>query len=419
MYVDRAGRRRMRKARPTVAARPTRSWVSGAIKPGGATVAEEAGAETPAGKKLSKKFESGMFLFFDKRAMRAKWTKDIYEFLKGGKREKQGGFFDFLGNLLKLKLVTALGGFFAMLGAGIGKVLAFILSPFKFIITKLVALGPMLLNVVAVLGSFVAGLMAGRWLRKLFPQIDEFLSGPKGIFTKLYQWMYDNFSGFFSWIGDMGSAAFDWIKGLPDMLGSFGAWIDEQLGGVPSMLLDAAGFVAGKIRDAGAFVWDLFVKLIRKIPGVSFLIDKTKELGGQAFDAAKGIAKPVGDAMKKGWNALSGFLDKNFGLGSFASSDQVEKAITGSPTEPAMRVTTVGGKQPELPAVPVVVQDGGASGLQEFSATLTKDINSLMDELKKSQKSSLPVGRGSDVDVYNVRDPLLETMNMGALAVED
>ena len=421
LYVDSRGRRRTRKS----------SLVSNVVGKALGTGAGAGDAEGGGGVgKLShadkNSVEQGMYKFFEKRAMRAKWTKDVYGFLEeggvGGKGKGGANLADFFGYGLMMRYAPIILGVLGSLatgllvilaGAGLG-VLLYRLFPdffekinegiekffkllfkgfdtFKDTVTDLVG-EDVTKVVVDIPASGFIGLGAG--LAKAFMENLEIpKAGAKAA----------PFSGITGFVSEaineaLGGKVKEWLKSFGEM--------DMMWSGVTGLGATVAASFKSLVKD---FDW-----LGASMSGIAMtgvgIIDK---LTNKLEEAAPGFMEKIKSVASAG-----SFGAASVGASIFGSDDSVDKTMTKDADQASVNIAS--GVKDFSNAIPVVL--AGGSGLSEvlegFFASITKDMQEIVKGSKEAT-ATVPVGHGSDVDVYNTRDTVVEYLNVGLLGAED
>ena len=329
-----------------------------------------------------------IFFFFDKLAMRAKWTKDVYKFLKKGSAEAGGGGFM---DMVKGFLLAKLGPILAIVGA------------------KLAALGPMIIPalLVALKVALVAAVafiawQLGTWIRKTFPQIDVFLTG---VFTKMFV-MWDKF---------VDTVRQRWVQ-MMDFFANIGSFISNGIRGIITGIANFYQGIFERLQGIGETV----------IVGIQGAFGKVSEF----FTGIFGTIGKISDKVMQGFSGLTKIWPFNkilkgqgeaATLGGKASPSNVQQTRE-IVKEQAAVLSEVAPKQIRevIEKIPVVVDSKVlADKVGEFTLKIAKTMEDAMAAFRRTLPETVPVTKQSVDNVYNLRDPLLESLNSGMIGLEE
>lgn len=299
--------------------------------------------------------------FFDKLADKAKWTHEV---LKELKKISQGAGGGLLGGLM--------GG--GLMGA--------IKSALPFLLGTIV---PVVLGMVALTA---AGLWMEKMIKKMIPKDMHKYMDLFSMREWAKDWKKQMFTireaalGAFGKVGDVFKDA---TKGFSDVFGKVKDIVMGALKPVFSIAKEIHSFFAGPIKKIGD-------QLTKSLATLRDLLDPVKEIGKQLTER------------------FTGFFDKfKWAFPKAAAATTVVKP-SGAVATPREAVRSNAPTKGEI-----APQGSMVNALEK----LVERIEEAIGKMNKSQGAAAPgpsaMGKTSNDDVYNTRDPLLGSLNSGSL----
>jgi hypothetical protein len=372
-----------------------------------------------------------IWYFFDKLAHRAKWTRDMLMLQKkaaaGG---KEGGLdiSDMIlsGGLLS-RILPAIGAFIAS-PLGIGIIVAALLAAGGTILWKwgrgLAAKVFGKQEKELTLGERVAGAL-GRYMQAM--TFGLFRGEMQARMMKEFVYVWNFWRDFFRELGpkivEFGKGLVDWVKGIPAALGG-------AIQTIGDMGLAMINGIKGAFTATVGFFQDSFARLSSLGEmigtGIHNAFSKVGELAQEVMGAIQGIAVQVIEkitglvkapfkAIGRGFSATKRAIGKMFSPGGAAELREDMKDTAQKVSEVVPQIV-----QKTVERVPMLA---GAADLGEkigvMSDRMMAQLHDMVGAIKGMQPKSTPVMKTPVDNVYNVRDPLLESLNSGGLGLED
>ena len=369
--------------------------------------------------------------FFDKLAHKARWTRDMLRLQKMSAKSAKGDGMDLSDMILG-------GGMLARILPAIG---AFIASPvgIAIIVGALLAIGGTVLwkwgrGLAAkvfgkeekdlTLGERFAGAL-GRYMQ--YMTLGLFKGEMQEKMMKEFVFVWNFWRDFFRELGpkiaEFGRGLVEWVKGIPAALGGAIQKIGDiglvMINGVKGAFASTLSFFQSsfeKLQSLGETiatgVHNAFGKLGETARGI---MDAFKTVVAKVIEKITGFVKAPFEFMGKGFDLTKKAIGKLFAPGGGAQirEDMKEAAQKVSETMPQIVQKTI----ERVPIAASAVDVGEKIGV--MTDRMMMQLRDMVAAIRGMQPRPAPVMKTPVDNVYNVRDPLLESLNSGGLGLED